>query len=149
MLPPKVTPSAGSKLKRPTFHSSRTSLAGDTSNSSSPVSTGAKTSRAGELGAKTCCHRSYLDPQRYSESPQCTGEAGAIPAGARGHCCGLAAQGFAACCSLGSGSVLVLNPRFQGWLEAAAVVLGIWVPGLGSNPPPPAADGSLGYPCRS
>uniref|UniRef100_A0A8B9S833 Microtubule actin crosslinking factor 1 n=1 Tax=Apteryx owenii TaxID=8824 RepID=A0A8B9S833_APTOW len=31
---------------RPTFHSSRTSLAGDTSNSSSPVSTGAKTSRA-------------------------------------------------------------------------------------------------------
>uniref|UniRef100_A0A8C8EFC2 Microtubule actin crosslinking factor 1 n=1 Tax=Otus sunia TaxID=257818 RepID=A0A8C8EFC2_9STRI len=45
----KVTPSAGSKLKRPTFHSSRTSLAGDTSNSSSPVSTGAKTSRAGKL----------------------------------------------------------------------------------------------------
>ncbi|KAM6399511.1 microtubule-actin cross-linking factor 1 [Rhynochetos jubatus] len=42
----KVTPSAGSKLKRPTFHSSRTSLAGDTSNSSSPVSSGAKTSRA-------------------------------------------------------------------------------------------------------
>ncbi|XP_044853528.1 microtubule-actin cross-linking factor 1 isoform X15 [Mauremys mutica] len=42
----KVTPSAGSKLKRPTFHSSRTSLAGDTSNSSSPVSTGAKTNRA-------------------------------------------------------------------------------------------------------
>ncbi|XP_061870326.1 microtubule-actin cross-linking factor 1 isoform X9 [Colius striatus] len=42
----KVTPSTGSKLKRPTFHSSRTSLAGDTSNSSSPVSTGAKTSRA-------------------------------------------------------------------------------------------------------
>ncbi|XP_008943584.1 PREDICTED: microtubule-actin cross-linking factor 1-like, partial [Merops nubicus] len=42
----KVTPSAGSKLKRPPFHSSRTSLAGDTSNSSSPVSTGAKTSRA-------------------------------------------------------------------------------------------------------
>ncbi|XP_042649683.1 microtubule-actin cross-linking factor 1 isoform X21 [Tyto alba] len=41
-----VTASAGSKLKRPTFHSSRTSLAGDTSNSSSPVSTGAKTSRA-------------------------------------------------------------------------------------------------------
>ncbi|XP_071623642.1 microtubule-actin cross-linking factor 1 isoform X11 [Heliangelus exortis] len=41
-----VTPSASSKLKRPTFHSSRTSLAGDTSNSSSPVSTGAKTSRA-------------------------------------------------------------------------------------------------------
>ncbi|XP_064254373.1 microtubule-actin cross-linking factor 1 isoform X16 [Passer domesticus] len=41
-----VTPSAGSKLKRPTFHSSRTSLAGDTSNSSSPVSTGAKTTRA-------------------------------------------------------------------------------------------------------
>ncbi|XP_032565823.1 microtubule-actin cross-linking factor 1 isoform X20 [Chiroxiphia lanceolata] len=41
-----VTPAAGSKLKRPTFHSSRTSLAGDTSNSSSPVSTGAKTSRA-------------------------------------------------------------------------------------------------------
>ncbi|KAM9116261.1 microtubule-actin cross-linking factor 1 isoform 11-T11 [Pangshura tecta] len=41
-----VTPSAGSKLKRPTFHSSRTSLAGDTSNSSSPVSTGAKTNRA-------------------------------------------------------------------------------------------------------
>ncbi|KAM4757648.1 microtubule-actin cross-linking factor 1 isoform 2-T2 [Cyanocitta cristata] len=41
-----VTPSAGSKLKRPTFHSSRTSLAGDTSNSSSPVSTGAKTARA-------------------------------------------------------------------------------------------------------
>eukprot|EP00075_Anas_platyrhynchos_P010340 XP_027299593.1 microtubule-actin cross-linking factor 1 isoform X23 [Anas platyrhynchos] len=42
----KVTPAAGSKLKRPTFHSSRTSLAGDTSNSSSPASTGAKTSRA-------------------------------------------------------------------------------------------------------
>ncbi|XP_062449773.1 microtubule-actin cross-linking factor 1 isoform X16 [Rhea pennata] len=42
----KVTPAAGSKLKRPTFHSSRTSLAGDTSNSSSPVSAGAKTSRA-------------------------------------------------------------------------------------------------------
>ncbi|XP_075294310.1 microtubule-actin cross-linking factor 1 isoform X5 [Opisthocomus hoazin] len=41
-----VTPSAGSKLKRPTFHSSRTSLAGDTSNSSSPVAAGAKTSRA-------------------------------------------------------------------------------------------------------
>nr|XP_042700658.1 microtubule-actin cross-linking factor 1 isoform X23 [Chrysemys picta bellii] len=41
-----VTPSAGSKLKRPTFHSSRTSLAGDTSNNSSPVSTGAKTNRA-------------------------------------------------------------------------------------------------------
>ncbi|XP_075764822.1 microtubule-actin cross-linking factor 1 isoform X4 [Pelodiscus sinensis] len=41
-----VTPSTGSKLKRPTFHSSRTSLAGDTSNSSSPVSTGAKTNRA-------------------------------------------------------------------------------------------------------
>uniref|UniRef100_A0A8C3VFT8 Microtubule actin crosslinking factor 1 n=1 Tax=Catharus ustulatus TaxID=91951 RepID=A0A8C3VFT8_CATUS len=36
----------GSKLKRPTFHSSRTSLAGDTSNSSSPASTGAKTTRA-------------------------------------------------------------------------------------------------------
>ncbi|KYO25811.1 hypothetical protein Y1Q_0023619 [Alligator mississippiensis] len=42
----KVAPATGSKLKRPTFHSSRTSLAGDTSNSSSPVSTGAKTSRA-------------------------------------------------------------------------------------------------------
>ncbi|XP_032936388.1 microtubule-actin cross-linking factor 1 isoform X23 [Catharus ustulatus] len=41
-----VTPAAGSKLKRPTFHSSRTSLAGDTSNSSSPASTGAKTTRA-------------------------------------------------------------------------------------------------------
>ncbi|XP_035201680.1 microtubule-actin cross-linking factor 1 isoform X6 [Oxyura jamaicensis] len=41
-----VTPATGSKLKRPTFHSSRTSLAGDTSNSSSPASTGAKTSRA-------------------------------------------------------------------------------------------------------
>lgn len=40
-----VTPSPGSKLKRPTFHSSRTSLAGDTSNSSSPASSGAKTSR--------------------------------------------------------------------------------------------------------
>ena len=53
LLPPKVTPSAGSKLKRPTFHSSRTSLAGDTSNSSSPVAAGAKTSRAGKLGAKT------------------------------------------------------------------------------------------------
>ncbi|XP_074971259.1 microtubule-actin cross-linking factor 1 isoform X20 [Phalacrocorax aristotelis] len=46
LLSAEVTPSAGSKLKRPTFHSSRTSLAGDTSNSSSPVSTGAKTSRA-------------------------------------------------------------------------------------------------------
>uniref|UniRef100_A0A8C8SYV6 Microtubule actin crosslinking factor 1 n=1 Tax=Pelusios castaneus TaxID=367368 RepID=A0A8C8SYV6_9SAUR len=42
----KVTPAASSKLKRPTFHSSRSSLAGDVSNSSSPVSTGAKTSRA-------------------------------------------------------------------------------------------------------
>lgn len=52
VLPPKVTPSAGSKLKRPTFHSSRTSLAGDTSNSSSPISAGAKTSWAGKLGAK-------------------------------------------------------------------------------------------------
>uniref|UniRef100_A0A8C8SW40 Microtubule actin crosslinking factor 1 n=1 Tax=Pelusios castaneus TaxID=367368 RepID=A0A8C8SW40_9SAUR len=41
-----VTPAASSKLKRPTFHSSRSSLAGDVSNSSSPVSTGAKTSRA-------------------------------------------------------------------------------------------------------
>ncbi|XP_060547371.1 microtubule-actin cross-linking factor 1 isoform X15 [Pantherophis guttatus] len=41
-----VAPSSGSKLKRPTFHSSRTSLAGDTSNSSSPASSGAKTSRA-------------------------------------------------------------------------------------------------------
>ncbi|KAM6314025.1 microtubule-actin cross-linking factor 1-like isoform 4-T5 [Podargus strigoides] len=41
-----VTPSTGSKLKRPTFHSSRTSLAGDTSNSSSPISTGAKSNRA-------------------------------------------------------------------------------------------------------
>ncbi|XP_060114432.1 microtubule-actin cross-linking factor 1 isoform X17 [Heteronotia binoei] len=42
----KVTPSSSSKLKRPTFHSSRTSLAGDTSNSSSPASSGAKTNRA-------------------------------------------------------------------------------------------------------
>ncbi|XP_042743803.1 microtubule-actin cross-linking factor 1-like isoform X4 [Lagopus leucura] len=42
----KVTPGAGSKLKRPTFHSSRTSLVGDTSNSSSPVSSGAKSGRA-------------------------------------------------------------------------------------------------------
>ncbi|XP_031450603.1 microtubule-actin cross-linking factor 1 isoform X1 [Phasianus colchicus] len=41
-----VTPGAGSKLKRPTFHSSRTSLVGDTSNSSSPVSSGAKSGRA-------------------------------------------------------------------------------------------------------
>ncbi|XP_062818936.1 microtubule-actin cross-linking factor 1 isoform X8 [Anolis carolinensis] len=41
-----VAPSSSSKLKRPTFHSSRTSLAGDTSNSSSPVSSGAKTNRA-------------------------------------------------------------------------------------------------------
>ncbi|XP_026529532.1 microtubule-actin cross-linking factor 1 isoform X7 [Notechis scutatus] len=40
-----VAPSSGSKLKRPTFHSSRTSLTGDTSNSSSPASSGAKTSR--------------------------------------------------------------------------------------------------------
>lgn len=46
----KVISSTGSKLKRPTptFHSSRTSLAGDTSNSSSPASTGAKTNRAGK-----------------------------------------------------------------------------------------------------
>lgn len=46
----KALSSSGSKLKRPTptFHSSRTSLAGDTSNSSSPASTGAKTNRAGE-----------------------------------------------------------------------------------------------------
>ncbi|XP_072836449.2 microtubule-actin cross-linking factor 1 isoform X14 [Pogona vitticeps] len=42
----KVTPASSSKLKRPTFHSSRSSLAGDTSNSSSPVSSGAKSSRA-------------------------------------------------------------------------------------------------------
>nr|XP_056702719.1 microtubule-actin cross-linking factor 1 [Euleptes europaea] len=42
----KVTPSSSSKLKRPTFHSSRTSLAGDTSNSSSPASSRAKTNRA-------------------------------------------------------------------------------------------------------
>uniref|UniRef100_A0ABM5ETF4 Microtubule-actin cross-linking factor 1 isoform X3 n=1 Tax=Pogona vitticeps TaxID=103695 RepID=A0ABM5ETF4_9SAUR len=41
-----VTPASSSKLKRPTFHSSRSSLAGDTSNSSSPVSSGAKSSRA-------------------------------------------------------------------------------------------------------
>ncbi|KAL7980630.1 hypothetical protein Chor_001784 [Crotalus horridus] len=41
----KVALSSASKLKRPTFHSSRTSLAGDTSNSSSPASSGAKTSR--------------------------------------------------------------------------------------------------------
>ncbi|XP_054854819.1 microtubule-actin cross-linking factor 1 isoform X2 [Eublepharis macularius] len=41
-----ATPSSSSKLKRPTFHSSRTSLAGDTSNSSSPASSGAKTNRA-------------------------------------------------------------------------------------------------------
>uniref|UniRef100_A0A670ZXL8 Microtubule actin crosslinking factor 1 n=1 Tax=Pseudonaja textilis TaxID=8673 RepID=A0A670ZXL8_PSETE len=41
-----VAPASGSKLKRPTFHSSRTSLTGDTSNSSSPASSGAKTSRA-------------------------------------------------------------------------------------------------------
>ncbi|XP_077193455.1 microtubule-actin cross-linking factor 1 isoform X16 [Paroedura picta] len=41
-----VTPSSSSKLKRPTFHSSRTSLAGDTSNSSSPASSGAKANRA-------------------------------------------------------------------------------------------------------
>ncbi|KAM3829784.1 microtubule-actin cross-linking factor 1 isoform 2-T2 [Vipera latastei] len=40
-----VALSSASKLKRPTFHSSRTSLAGDTSNSSSPASSGAKTSR--------------------------------------------------------------------------------------------------------
>uniref|UniRef100_A0A672V679 Microtubule actin crosslinking factor 1 n=1 Tax=Strigops habroptila TaxID=2489341 RepID=A0A672V679_STRHB len=51
----KVTPSAGSKLKRPTFHSSRTSLAGDTSNSSSPISTGAKTS--------------WADPKRTASRP--------------------------------------------------------------------------------
>ncbi|XP_068924104.1 microtubule-actin cross-linking factor 1 isoform X5 [Petaurus breviceps papuanus] len=41
-----VMPSTGSKLKRPAFHSSRTSLTGDASNSSSPVSTSAKTNRA-------------------------------------------------------------------------------------------------------
>uniref|UniRef100_A0A670JRM7 Microtubule actin crosslinking factor 1 n=1 Tax=Podarcis muralis TaxID=64176 RepID=A0A670JRM7_PODMU len=52
----KVVPSSSSKLKRPTFHSSRTSLAGDTSNSSSPVSSGAKTSRA--------------DPKKTSSRPQ-------------------------------------------------------------------------------
>ncbi|XP_077787990.1 microtubule-actin cross-linking factor 1 isoform X5 [Podarcis muralis] len=51
-----VVPSSSSKLKRPTFHSSRTSLAGDTSNSSSPVSSGAKTSRA--------------DPKKTSSRPQ-------------------------------------------------------------------------------
>ncbi|XP_044275357.1 microtubule-actin cross-linking factor 1 isoform X4 [Varanus komodoensis] len=42
---PEVTPSSSSKLKRPTLHSSRTSLA-DTSTSSSPASSGAKTNRA-------------------------------------------------------------------------------------------------------
>ncbi|XP_027720446.1 microtubule-actin cross-linking factor 1 isoform X11 [Vombatus ursinus] len=42
----KVLSSTGSKLKRPAFHSSRTSLTGDASNSSSPVSTSAKTNRA-------------------------------------------------------------------------------------------------------
>ncbi|XP_033013485.1 microtubule-actin cross-linking factor 1 isoform X18 [Lacerta agilis] len=52
----KVVTSSSSKLKRPTFHSSRTSLAGDTSNSSSPVSSGAKTSRA--------------DPKKTSSRPQ-------------------------------------------------------------------------------
>ncbi|XP_077045733.1 microtubule-actin cross-linking factor 1 isoform X4 [Agelaius phoeniceus] len=57
-----VTPSAGSKLKRPTFHSSRTSLAGDTSNSSSPVSTGAKTTRAA-LGALPA------DPKKAASRP--------------------------------------------------------------------------------
>ncbi|XP_056651159.1 microtubule-actin cross-linking factor 1 isoform X5 [Monodelphis domestica] len=41
-----VMPSTGSKLKRPAFHSSRTSLTGDASNSSSPVSSSAKTNRA-------------------------------------------------------------------------------------------------------
>ncbi|XP_027720437.1 microtubule-actin cross-linking factor 1 isoform X3 [Vombatus ursinus] len=41
-----VLSSTGSKLKRPAFHSSRTSLTGDASNSSSPVSTSAKTNRA-------------------------------------------------------------------------------------------------------
>ncbi|XP_053255026.1 microtubule-actin cross-linking factor 1 isoform X20 [Podarcis raffonei] len=51
-----AVPSSSSKLKRPTFHSSRTSLAGDTSNSSSPVSSGAKTSRA--------------DPKKTSSRPQ-------------------------------------------------------------------------------
>ncbi|XP_072466054.1 microtubule-actin cross-linking factor 1 isoform X4 [Notamacropus eugenii] len=40
-----VMSSTGSKLKRPAFHSSRTSLTGDASNSSSPVSTSAKTNR--------------------------------------------------------------------------------------------------------
>ncbi|XP_074073694.1 microtubule-actin cross-linking factor 1 isoform X3 [Macrotis lagotis] len=38
--------STGSKLKRPAFHSSRTSLTGDASNSSSPVSASAKANRA-------------------------------------------------------------------------------------------------------
>ncbi|KAF3819988.1 hypothetical protein GH733_015497 [Mirounga leonina] len=49
-LPTPAFPGPSSKLKRPTptFHSSRTSLAGDTSNSSSPASTGAKTNRAGK-----------------------------------------------------------------------------------------------------
>ncbi|XP_043854391.1 microtubule-actin cross-linking factor 1-like isoform X18 [Dromiciops gliroides] len=41
-----VMPSTGSKLKRPAFHSSRTSLTGDASTSSSPVSASAKTNRA-------------------------------------------------------------------------------------------------------
>ncbi|KAF7236273.1 Microtubule-actin cross-linking factor 1 [Varanus komodoensis] len=45
LLCSKVTPSSSSKLKRPTLHSSRTSLA-DTSTSSSPASSGAKTNRA-------------------------------------------------------------------------------------------------------
>uniref|UniRef100_A0A8C3H3R0 Microtubule actin crosslinking factor 1 n=1 Tax=Corvus moneduloides TaxID=1196302 RepID=A0A8C3H3R0_CORMO len=63
----KVTPSAGSKLKRPTFHSSRTSLAGDTSNSSSPVSTGAKTTRAGEFREKM---EKLLSPLKSVEKTQ-------------------------------------------------------------------------------
>ncbi|ETE72269.1 Microtubule-actin cross-linking factor 1, isoform 4, partial [Ophiophagus hannah] len=58
LLYPKVAPSSGSKLKRPTFHSSRTSLTGDTSNSSSPASSGAKTSRAGShAGSRTSSRR--------------------------------------------------------------------------------------------
>uniref|UniRef100_A0A8C3VA46 Microtubule actin crosslinking factor 1 n=1 Tax=Catharus ustulatus TaxID=91951 RepID=A0A8C3VA46_CATUS len=61
----KVTPAAGSKLKRPTFHSSRTSLAGDTSNSSSPASTGAKTTRAASnLFPLTFLGSFFSDPKK-------------------------------------------------------------------------------------
>uniref|UniRef100_A0A8C3VFF4 Microtubule actin crosslinking factor 1 n=1 Tax=Catharus ustulatus TaxID=91951 RepID=A0A8C3VFF4_CATUS len=49
-----VTPAAGSKLKRPTFHSSRTSLAGDTTSNLAPL---------------TFFGRSFSDPKKAASRP--------------------------------------------------------------------------------